>query len=69
MDENCKEANCSLHGLQKALENASKKTWAIKVGLPLSISDAVLIFLRRIHLMHISLLLFFFSLYTTTTDC
>ena len=26
MDDNCKEANCSLHGLQKALENASKKT-------------------------------------------
>ena len=26
MDKNCKEANCSLHGLQKALENASKKT-------------------------------------------
>ena len=26
MDENCKETNCSLHGLQKAIENASKKT-------------------------------------------
>lgn len=25
MDETCKETNCSLHGLQKAIENASKK--------------------------------------------